>query len=275
MGEEWEPAVTVDKEKTSEQIGQCLDGANVAEVHRELAVEVAAISDVGCRRANNEDSFGYDLESQLFVVCDGMGGLAAGEVASRTAVDQLLHFYKSLCAKAVDIEERLHQAITNTNLAVWSAAQENRQLRGMGTTLVTACVDGSRIVIGNVGDSRAYFLRGGGCVQITQDHSYTAEQLRRGIAEDSDSHFHPLRQFITRAVGVDAGVQPDLFTAEVQPGDSVLLATDGLTRYADAEEIASHVDSERDLAESCRKLVNIAKEQGAEDNVTCLLLRFA
>src|ERR1700754_965308 len=113
MGAEREPAVTEDQRENPEQTIPRLDGTSIVEVHHELSVEVAAISDVGCRRANNEDSFGYDLGSQLFVVCDGMGGLAAGEVASGTAVDQLLHFYKSLCAKAVDIEERLHQAITN------------------------------------------------------------------------------------------------------------------------------------------------------------------
>jgi len=243
-------------------------------VSTELTVEVAAISDVGCRRTNNEDNFGYDLQSQAFVVCDGMGGMAAGEVASRTAIDQLLLFYEGLRSTTPDIEERLHQAVASTNLAVWSTAQENQELRGMGTTLVTACVDGSRIVIGNVGDSRAYFLRDGGCVQITQDHSCVAEQEQRGIAPDVAGYLSSLRQFITRAVGVEATVQPDLFAAQVQPGDIVLLATDGLTRYADAEAIAEHIGDGLDLAGACRKLVETAKAQGGADNITCLLLRF-
>jgi len=268
--------VTVERVETSgpENNQPCGDGLKVVEIQTGLAVEVAAISDVGCRRANNEDNFGYDLQSQLFVVCDGMGGMAAGEVASSAAVDQLLSSYESLRATEMDVEERLHLAIVSANRAVWATAQENEKLRGMGTTLVTACVDESRIVIGNIGDSRAYFLRDGGCLQITQDHSFAAEQARRGVLPVAEGYLGSMRQIITRAVGVAATVQPDLFTAEVKPGDLVLLATDGLTRYAEAEEIARHVDSEQSLAESCRKLVEIAKEQGAEDNVTCMLLRF-
>ena len=239
-----------------------------------LALEVSVLSDVGCVRTNNEDSFGYEASIGLYIVCDGMGGMAAGEVASSAAVDQLLSSYESLRATEMDIEERLHLAIVSANRAVWATAQENEKLRGMGTTLVTACVDESRIVIGNIGDSRAYFLRDGGCLQITQDHSFAAEHARLGVPSDAKGYLGSMRQIITRAVGVAATVQPDLFTAEVKPGDLVLLATDGLTRYAEAEEIARHVDGEQSLAESCRKLVEIAKEQGAEDNVTCMLLRF-
>lgn len=234
-----------------------------------LTVEVAAISDVGYRRANNEDSFGYDLQSQIFVVCDGMGGSAAGEVASSTAVDRLLLFYNRLRDTSAEMEERLHNAMTSTNLTVWAMAQERQELRGMGTTMVAACVDGRRIVIGNIGDSRAYFLRDGSCVQITHDHSCAAEG-----AFDPGRHPGPLPQFITRAIGAEMTVQPDLFTAELRPGDEVLLATDGLTRYAEADEIAQCAGGGQKLIESCRKLVGIAKEQGAADNVTCLLLRF-
>jgi len=273
MDKDGEPAVRIESTANSEQKQDrsCGDGLKVVEIQTGLAVEVAAISDIGCHRANNEDNFGYDLASQLFVVCDGMGGMAAGEVASGAAVEQLLSTYESLGAGGMEIEERLHQAIVTTNRAVWIAAQENRELHGMGTTLVSACTDGCRIVIGNIGDSRAYFLRDGGCVQITHDHSYAAEQVRLGVAPAAEGH---LGQVITRAVGVEATVQPDLFTAEVKAGDLVLLATDGLTRYADADEIARYVGGEQSVAESCRKLVEIAKEQGAEDNVTCLLLRF-
>ncbi len=243
-------------------------------IQTELAIEVAALSDVGCHRANNEDSFGYDLQAQLFVVCDGMGGMAAGEIASRAAVDQLLLSYEDLCSSDMDIEMKLHQAIVNTNYAVWSAAQENEQLRGMGTTMVAVCIDGCRIVIANIGDSRAYFLRDGSCVQVTQDHSFAVEQMYNGTTPAPENKDHVSRQFITRAIGVEATVLPDLFTAEVQAGDRVLLATDGLTRYTGEEEIARHLDSEESLIDACRKLVNIAKDQGGSDNVTCLLLHF-
>jgi protein phosphatase len=144
----------------------------------------------------------------------------------------------------------------------------------MGTTLVTACLDGRKIVIGNVGDSRAYFIRDGGCVQITQDHSYLAEQVRNGTMTVDDAGASPLQSLITRAIGTAESVEPDLFSAALEPGDIVLLTTDGLTRYADADAIAKIVLANPELQQACQMLIDTAKEQGAVDNVTCLLLRF-
>lgn len=234
-----------------------------------LQLDVAALSDIGYLRSNNEDSFGHDLETNIFVVCDGMGGLAGGEVASRTAVEYTLRTYKELSYRYMDPEQRLQSAISSANHAVWSLSQQDHSLRGMGTTLVAACVLGNRLLIGNVGDSRAYLLRDGDCVQITEDHSYAAEQMRRGATGEISAR---LRQVITRAVGVDAAVEPDLFAGAMEPGDTVLLATDGLTRYADAEMLAQQIYTHSDLEEICRSLIAIAHRGGAEDNVTCLLL---
>lgn len=238
-----------------------------------LKLEVAALTDVGCRRSNNEDSFGYDLSSQIFAVCDGMGGMAAGEIASRTAVAQLIHSFNQQSPDAPG-EPRLYQSILYANQQVCSLSRDSDDLRGMGTTLVAACVDGRKIVIGNVGDSRAYFLRNGRCAQITLDHSYIAEQVRSGIMSPADAGSSPLQSLITRAIGTAESVEPDLFTAALESGDIVLLTTDGLTRYADAEEIAALVLSAPSLAEACQSLIDAAKDQGAVDNVTCLLLRF-
>jgi serine/threonine protein phosphatase PrpC len=240
-----------------------------------LKLEVAGLTDVGCKRTNNEDSFGYDLAAQLFVVCDGMGGMAAGEVASSTAVNKLLQCFSDHAASNSAIEERLYQAIAHANEEVCALSRDNDQLRGMGTTLVSACLDGRKIVIGNVGDSRAYFLRDGGCVQITHDHSYLAEQVRNGTMTADDAGASPLQSLITRAIGTAESVEPDLFSAALEPGDMVLLTTDGLTRYADADAIAKIVLANPELQQACQMLINIAKEQGAVDNVTCLLLRFA
>jgi serine/threonine protein phosphatase PrpC len=238
----------------------------------DFLMDVAGLSDIGHRRPNNEDSFGYDLEANIFVVCDGMGGSAAGEVASSTAVDFTLRRYKELCHDPAYPEKRLHSAIATANEAVWTMSQGDRKLHGMGTTLVAACVFGNRLVVGNVGDSRAYFLRDGDCVQITEDHSYAAEQMRRGVANTS-SDGGRLQQFITRAVGVNAAVTPDFFSVDLQCGDTVLLTTDGLTRYADAEELAQQIYTHSDLEEMCRSLIAVAHNGGAEDNTTCLLLR--
>ncbi|MBB6142566.1 protein phosphatase [Silvibacterium bohemicum] len=238
--------------------------------HVAVRIESAGLSDVGRKRSNNEDSFGFDEETNIFVVCDGMGGMAAGEVASALAVEHTLRTYKELYSVDMEPEKRLQAAIANANSAVWQMAQDNQKLRGMGTTLVAACVDSNHVVIGNVGDSRAYFLRDNVCIQITEDHSYRAEQLRRGAQISSVS---PLQQFITRAIGVGAVVTPDFFAADLQPGDAVLLATDGLTRYMAPDEIASKVHPDIPLEDTCRELIAVAHQGGAEDNVTCFFVR--
>jgi serine/threonine protein phosphatase PrpC len=238
-----------------------------------LTTEVAALSDVGCKRSNNEDYFGYDLVAGIFVVCDGMGGLAAGEVASSTAVGELLECFRQ-SGQGAECEQRLHDSILHANKKVRALAQSREELHGMGTTLVTACVDGRKLVIGNVGDSRAYFLRGGECVQITHDHSYIAEQVRQGRMSAEEAGSSPLQSLITRAVGTADGVEPDIFTADLEDGDMLLLTTDGLTRYADCERIASMMRSTPDLQDACRALIGTALQQGAVDNVTCVLVRF-
>lgn len=240
-----------------------------------LKLEVAALTDIGCKRSNNEDSFGYDLATRIFVVCDGMGGLAAGEVASSTAVNNLVQFFNQSATLDGECEQRLYSSILHANRQVHTLAHSRDELHGMGTTLVSACVDGRKLVIGNVGDSRAYFLRGGECVQITHDHSYIAEQVRAGTMTEEDAGASPLQSLITRAIGTAESVEPDIFTAALEPGDMVLLTTDGLTRYADAAMIAEKVLNSPDLPGACQALINIALEHGAVDNVTCVLLRFS
>jgi serine/threonine protein phosphatase PrpC len=238
-----------------------------------LKLEVAALTDVGCKRSNNEDSFGYDLSTQIFAVCDGMGGMAAGEVASSKAVAELVRCFNQQPSET-RAEDRLYRAILHANRQVCMLADESDDLRGMGTTLVSACVDGRKVVVGNVGDSRAYLLRDGKCAQITLDHSYVAEQVRNGMMRPEDAVSSPLQSLITRAIGTDEAVEPDLFSAEAEPGDIVLLTTDGLTRYADGNTIARLILGTSDLQRACKSLIDMAKRHGAADNVTCLLLRF-
>jgi len=243
-------------------------------VRNALKLHVFGISDVGCQRTNNEDSFGYDLAAELFVVCDGMGGMAAGELASGTAVRELVECFRSMDA-AIPAEERLYDAIVHANSAVFALAEESPDLRGMGTTLVGACVEGDKLVVGNVGDSRAYFLRHGGCVQITHDHSFVAEQVRSGAMSIEQAGASPLQSLLTRAIGQSETVEPDLFTALLEPGDLLLLATDGLSRYANAEAIAGILLGSPTLEQAGQALIECAKSQGAVDNVTCLLVQAA
>lgn len=237
-----------------------------------LHLEVAAMSDVGRRRSNNEDCFGYDLKAGLFIVCDGMGGMACGELASSLAVERALDVFGSLPCAGMPIEERLHKAIEAANETVWNTASGAAGFKGMGTTLVAACIENGRIVIGNVGDSRGYFLRGEGCIQITEDHSIRAEQLRMSQAEMPQDIVVQVSQYITRAVGVEVHVRPDYYEAELLPGDAIVLATDGLTRYVDEARLASTVQAHASAERACCALLAIADEAGAVDNVTCMVI---
>ena len=245
-----------------------------------ISLEFAAITDIGCRRSNNEDSFGYDAEQGIYVVCDGMGGNAGGEVASAMAVRTLIESYGSTGtpeagADPIPVENRLAHAIYEANRVVREASFENPELDSMGTTLVCACLDGNRIVIGNVGDSRAYLVRHGECTQITQDHSFLDEEVRKGNMTPEMAAASNLQSVITRAIGVSETVEPDLFAAILQPDDIVLLASDGLTRYAHTEEITHAAANETDLTQICSGLIDFAKQQGGVDNITCVLLRAA
>lgn len=241
-----------------------------------LSLQFAAATDIGCHRSGNEDSFGYDIANQLYVVCDGMGGSAAGEVASGLAVKALIESFASHGESpevGTSVEDRLLRGIYDANRVVHQAAISDPELRGMGTTMVLACLDGHRILIGNVGDSRAYRLRDGMCTQITLDHSLIDEQLRSGMITAEMAEKSEMKSVITRAIGVGAKVEPDFFTAVMQPGDLLLLASDGLTRYAGDEVITAITQSAAGLDEACKALIDYAKTSGGVDNITCILLR--
>lgn len=244
-----------------------------------LTLDFAAATDIGCRRTNNEDSYGYDAEDHLYVVCDGMGGNAAGEVASGMAVRTLIETFGAMRLHVAGgdpvapIENRLIASIFEANRVVHEAGIENPELHSMGTTLVCACLDGNRVVIGNVGDSRAYLLRNGSCLQITQDHSLLDEEVRSGNMTPEMAAASNLQSVITRAIGVADVVEPDLFAANLQLNDLLLLASDGLTRYVNPEEIATAAANGAELTAICQALIDHAKERGGADNITCILLR--
>jgi len=241
----------------------------------EYTLDFAAATDIGCHRGNNEDSFGYDAEQHVYVVCDGMGGSAAGEVASGMAVRAVIETFESLGAggEAPPVEERLLRSIHEANRLVREAAENNPQLYNMGTTLVCACLNGSRIMVGNVGDSRAYLIRNGTCSQITLDHSLIDEQLRQGLITPEMAAMSNLQSIITRAIGAANTVDPDLFAAELNLNDMFLLTSDGLTRYAKPEDIAFLAPPDAELTSICHALIEHAKQRGGADNITCMMLR--
>ncbi|MGD0913865.1 MAG: protein phosphatase 2C domain-containing protein [Terracidiphilus sp.] len=238
-----------------------------------LRIAVSALSDMGCVRTNNEDAFGYNESLGLFVVCDGMGGMASGEVASSLAVGAIVNSFAATAGSGAPISTRLLVALNAANTDVWENGQiaENR---GMGTTAVAAALDGNKLIVGNVGDSRAYIIQDGQCVQLTVDHSYINELIRNGTLTIENAHRADLRgmeSVITRAVGVAAEVQPDFFSVDLKHGTAVLLTTDGLTRYFTQEEIASVLNAST-FDSACFNLIDLAKQRGGQDNITCILL---
>lgn len=239
-----------------------------------LRYVAAAFTDRGRKRTSNEDAFGYCVEDGVFVVCDGMGGAAAGEVASSIAVDEVLHLLAGQARNGnTPMPAAAERAILAANDAIFSRAQRNRRLSGMGTTLVALAVRERRAWVLNVGDSRCYLLRSGLLEQISLDHSLVEEQVRSGRMSPSDALRSPFKNVITRALGTQAVIAPDVFEVEAEAGDLFLLCTDGLTRELSDGTIQALLAPGRPLDQTCLSLVNAAKKAGGHDNITCLLVR--
>lgn len=229
-----------------------------------------------------------DSALKVYVVCDGMGGVAGGEIASCLSVDAFLASLRVAAADgkgavAQDEPQRsdhlLFQAVKAANASVLSRAAADPSLRGMGSTLVAALVEDHRLHLANVGDSRAYLVRKGDISQLTVDHSYLQEQVRQGFITEEMAAASPMQSVITRAVGVDDTMKPDLSLQALEQGDRVLLTSDGLMRHLADPEIASIVSAagstQQELERCCDRLIELANERGGSDNITCLLLSFA
>jgi serine/threonine protein phosphatase PrpC len=242
-----------------------------------LHYTAAAVTDRGRKRPSNEDAFGFSVEHGIYLVCDGMGGAAAGEVASSLAVDEMLRLLtqraESEDAAADSPMPRLAEdAIFAANDAIYSRSQRNYKLSGMGTTLVGLLVEERRVWVLNVGDSRCYRMRNRRLEQITLDHSLVEEQVRLGRMTRSEALRSPLRNVITRALGTQSRVTPDIFELEVEPGDLFLLCSDGLTRELNDPLIESLLATGLPLDARCTRLVEAAKKAGGHDNITCILV---
>jgi PPM family protein phosphatase len=247
-----------------------------------LAVKVAGRTDVGCVRANNEDNFGYDSRYGIFVVCDGMGGQAAGEVASKMGVDIMLDYFRKLGTSSGNQHaneqkssgaERLAEAIQLANRTIFDAGQHQKGQSGMGSTIVAALLRGNSLSIGHVGDSRIYLVRHGAIEQLTDDHSLVMEQVRRGYITLEQAQRSEMQNIILRALGSEEAVEADIEDVAIFPGDLLLMTSDGLTRHLKDEEILATVERSADLERACNELVETARQRGGEDNITCLLLR--
>jgi serine/threonine protein phosphatase PrpC len=252
-----------------------------------LVIQAAGKTDVGVVRTNNEDNFGFDVRRGIFIVCDGMGGQAAGELASKIAVDTVLGYFRHDPSDAASpvlgrrfegVSERataLANAIQLANQAIQEAASRDAQRTGMGSTIVALRADGNLFSIANVGDSRIYLVREGGIQQLTRDHSLVMEQVRRGLMTLEEAENSKMQNVIVRALGSEDSVEPDLEDHEFAPGDVLLLCSDGMSRFVKEATIIEVIGRNAALEQACDELIEAAKSGGSDDNITCMLLRAA
>ena len=250
-----------------------------------LMVQAAAKTDVGVVRKNNEDNFGYDVRHGIFTVCDGMGGQAAGEVASKIAVDTVLEYFRHSREDArrpvlgrtfEGVSQRataLANAIQLANLAIQEAASASMQRTGMGSTIVAVRVEGNLFSVAHVGDSRVYLIRTGSIQQLTSDHSLVMEQVRRGLITLEEAEHSKMQNLIVRALGSEESVEPDLADHELVAGDTLLLCCDGMSRFVQEAAIVERVGRAATLEQACEDLIQAAKDGGSDDNITCVLVR--
>ncbi len=254
-----------------------------------LVVQAAGKTDVGLVRTNNEDNFGFDVRHGIFIVCDGMGGQAAGELASKIAVDTVLGYFRRdlrrghaaspvLGRSFEGVSERatgLANAIQLANQAIQMAAAHNAEHAGMGSTIVAVRAEGNLFSIANVGDSRIYLVREGSIQQLTRDHSLVMEQVRRGLLTLEEAENSKMQNVIVRALGSEESVEPDLEDHEFAPGDVLLLCSDGMSRYVKESTMVEVVGRNAALEPACEELIQAAKASNSDDNITCLLIRVA
>jgi len=247
-----------------------------------------AQTDVGLKRDENEDSYLVDEKNCVFIVADGMGGHAAGNLASRVAVEGICAYFQRLNPSSSaqifpygsnpDLSEtanKIANAVSAANDKIRQIAGRNEQLSGMGTTVVCAVLDDRLITIGNVGDSRAYLFRQSGYRQITEDHSWVNEQLRKKLITAEDARTHPWRNVITRALGSRESIEVDIFEERVRGGDQILLCSDGLSSMVDDVSMFEILtDAGTTQEEKCDRLIEEAKKAGGSDNITLILIRF-
>jgi PPM family protein phosphatase len=243
------------------------------------------MSDVGLVRTNNEDSYRIVSQLHLYVLSDGMGGEAHGEVASSLAVETVVnHCMEAQSNPAIpvfgepqpgwtDRTKRLASAVHLANSNIFKAAEENPEQHGMGATLTAAWIEDANLSIVHVGDSRAYLLRSGELLQLTRDHSLVAEQVRRGILTAAEAEESDMQSVLLRALGAQPEIEVDAEEHTVFTRDVLLLCSDGLTRMVTEPEIAGTLQAETDPNKAAEKLIALANERGGADNITVVVVR--
>ena len=237
------------------------------------------ITDPGCVRAQNQDTYQIevlDKNNLLCVVCDGMGGAKSGNVASTLAADVFVQEVKRTWTPGMDpekLDQMLQGAVKLANFTVNDQAHQFEEFSGMGTTLVAVLIQGKYATVINVGDSRAFCLDKDGIRQLTTDHSLVQMMIRHGELTPEQAKSYPGKNLITRAIGTETVVECDIFHRRMTKGECLLLCTDGLSNMLDDQELLFEVVHGINKKSSCERLLAIAKNRGAPDNVTCVLIQ--
>ena len=236
------------------------------------------LTDKGCVRKQNQDAYHMeqlDRTSLLCIVCDGMGGAKSGNIASTLAVDVFVQEVRRTWTSGMSadkLEQMLRGAVKLANFTVFDQSQQIEEFDGMGTTLVAVLVRGTHATVINVGDSRAYKVDQDGIRQITRDHSLVQMMVDRGELTPEMARTYPGKNFITRAIGTEPLVESDVFHLEVKKGDYLLLCSDGLSNTMDEQEMLFEIVHGVKKQHCCQRLLDIAKNRGAPDNVTSVLI---
>jgi protein phosphatase len=250
-----------------------------------MSHQVCGATDVGRRRETNEDQYLVDPAIGVYAVADGMGGHAAGEVASQLAIETLSAALRrdgwpDTTSEGSEQERKtrtalsIRQAIAEANRKICEAVVDHAEWKGMGTTLVALAISGTSAIIGHVGDSRAYLVRAGQLSRLTSDHSWVNEQVKLGLLSPEDAQRHPWRNIVTRALGNRTEVDVDLLEQPIEPNDLFLLCSDGLNTMLRDGEIRTILEKHADNPEdACTELIAAANARGGEDNITVVVLQ--
>ncbi len=241
-------------------------------------VAAAGRTDIGRVRSTNQDSYLVDAAAQLYIVADGMGGHAGGEIASRLAIEKISDYIAQYGADFDSTKQHpdprlqriMADAINHASSRIYERALEEPGLKGMGTTATVAKILDNFVYCAHVGDSRLYLVRCGFLYQLTADHSLVSEQVRAGVITKEEAELHHLRNVITRSVGYQEEEEVDTFACQVEPGDLLLLCSDGLHGKVNDKELSVIVNQMQ--TQALTKLIHLANERGGEDNITAVIV---
>lgn len=243
-------------------------------------MQIGVCSAIGKIRDLNEDFYFVSEDEdqfKLFIVADGMGGHNAGEVASFLAVNFIKDFfysnYPSLEKNEENIEAFIRESILLANFHIYQQSKANVSYSGMGTTLTLLLLEKDKFYIGHLGDSRAYLIRNGEIIQLTEDHTLITELVKKGNITKEEAKYHPQRHIITRALGTNNDVLIDIYKDNVCTGDIILLCTDGLSNMVEDHEIYEEIIKEVDIQKSCLNLMHLANSRGGYDNITIIAIK--